>query len=85
MPGGDWLYVPLASARGVVGVLGVRTPKARGLLSIDQRELLRALARQAAIAIERCRIDVVLEEKAKTEQIIEASEDGIIVLDPPAW
>jgi two-component system sensor histidine kinase KdpD len=82
LPGGDWLYVPLASARGVVGVLGVRTPKARGLLSIDQRELLRALARQAAIAIERCRIDVVLEEKAKTEQIIEASEDGIIVLDP---
>jgi NtrC-family two-component system sensor histidine kinase KinB len=45
-------------------------------------ELLRALSRQAAIAIERCRIDVVLEEKAKTEQIIEASEDGIIVLDP---
>jgi two-component system, OmpR family, sensor histidine kinase KdpD len=82
LPGGDWLYVPLASARGVVGVLGVRTPKERGLLSIDQRELLRALARQAAIAIERCRIDVVLEEKAKTEQIIEASEDGIIVLDP---
>jgi two-component system sensor histidine kinase KdpD len=82
LPGGDWLYVPLASARGVVGVLGVRTPKGRGLLSIDQRELLRALARQAAIAIERCRIDVVLEEKAKTEQIIEASEDGIILLDP---
>jgi two-component system sensor histidine kinase KdpD len=81
LPGGEWLYVPLGTARGVVGVLGVRTPKARGMLSIDQRELLQALARQAAVAIERCRIDAVLEEKAKTEQIMEASEDGIIVLD----
>jgi len=82
LPGGEWLYVPLATARGVVGVLGVRTPKSRGVLSIEQRDLLQAVARQAAVAIERCRIDVVLEEKAKTEQIMEASEDGIIVLDP---
>jgi two-component system, NtrC family, sensor histidine kinase KinB len=52
------------------------------VLSIEQRDLLQAVARQAAVAIERCRIDVVLEEKAKTEQIMEASEDGIIVLDP---
>ncbi|HSD10055.1 MAG TPA: ATP-binding protein [Candidatus Binatia bacterium] len=82
LPGSEWLYVPLATARGVVGVVGLRAPKDRRTLSIEQRELLRAVARQAAIAIERCRIDVVLEEKAKTEQIIEASEDGIIVLDP---
>ena len=82
LPGGEWFYVPLATARGVVGVVGVRTPKDRGMLSIEQRELLQSVARQAAIAIERCRIDVVLEEQAKTEQIIEASEDGIIVLDP---
>lgn len=80
LPGGEWFYVPLGTARGVVGVVGIRGPK--GLLSLDQRELLRALARQAAVAIERCRIDVVLEEKAKTEQVMEASEDGIIVLDP---
>jgi two-component system sensor histidine kinase KdpD len=82
LPGGEWLYVPLGTARGVVGVLGVRPPKAQRALSLDQRDLLQAVAKQAAVAIERCRIDVVLEEKAKTEQIIEASEDGIIVLDP---
>jgi len=82
LPGGDWTFVPQATARGVVGVIGVRTPKERGTLSLDQRELLHALARQAAVAIERSRIDVVLEEKAKTEQIMEASEDGLIVLDP---
>src|SRR5207237_6837284 len=50
--------------------------------SLDQRQLLEALARQAAIAIERTRVDVVLAEKAKTEAILETSEDGIIVLDP---
>jgi two-component system, NtrC family, sensor histidine kinase KinB len=33
-------------------------------------------------AEERSRIDVVLEEQTKTEQIMEASEDGLIVLDP---
>jgi two-component system, NtrC family, sensor histidine kinase KinB len=33
-----------------------------------------------AVALERARTDLVLEEKAKTEQIMEAIEDGIIVL-----
>ena len=82
LPGGDWFYAPLSTARGVVGVIGIRTPKDRGGISLEQRELLHALGRQTAIAIERCRIDAVLEEKAKTEQIMEASEDGLIVLDP---
>ncbi|HLY39231.1 MAG TPA: DUF4118 domain-containing protein, partial [Candidatus Binatia bacterium] len=79
LPGGDWLHVPLGTARGAVGVLSLRVPAPP---SLDQRQLLEALARQAAIAIERTRVDVVLAEKAKTEAILEASEDGIIVLDP---
>ncbi len=82
LPGGGWVYVPLTTARGVAGVLGIRPPKDAGTPSVERRELLHALARQAAIAVERCRIDAVLEEKSKTEQILEASEDGIIVLDP---
>ncbi len=80
LPGGDWLYVPAKTARGVVGVLGLRTAKAG--LPLEQRQLLEALARQTAVAIERTRIDVVLAEKAKTEAVIEAIEDGLIVLDP---
>jgi two-component system sensor histidine kinase KdpD len=79
LPGGQWLYEPLKTARGVVGVLGLRTPRS---LARDQRQLLDALADQVAVAIERTRIDVVLEEKAKTEAVIEAIEDGLIVLDP---
>jgi two-component system sensor histidine kinase KdpD len=80
LPSGEWLHVPVKTARGMVGVLGLRTPGTG--LSLDQRQLLEALADHIAIAVERTRIDVVLEEKAKTEAIIEASEDGLIVLDP---
>ena len=82
MPGGAWLHVPLQTARGVVGVLSLHVAERGGALPLDQRQLLEALARQAAIAIERTRIDVVLEQKAKTEAVIEAIEDGLIVLDP---
>jgi two-component system sensor histidine kinase KdpD len=82
LPAASWLFEPLHTARGVVGVLGVRLPNEAGELGVAQRDLYEALARQAAVAVERTRIDVVLEEKSKTEQIMEASEDGLIVLDP---
>jgi two-component system sensor histidine kinase KdpD len=82
LPGGEWFHTPLHTARGVVGVLALRVPGTGGVLPVDQRQLLEALARQAAIAIERTRVDVVLEQQAKTEAVIEAIEDGLIVLDP---
>jgi two-component system, OmpR family, sensor histidine kinase KdpD len=81
LPGVAWTFVPADTARGVVGVVGLRVPGREAALSVDQRQLLESLARQAAVAIERTRIDVVLEEKAKTEQVMEAIEDGLIVLD----
>jgi len=77
----EWFFVPLNTARGAAGVIALLPPGDLAL-PLDQRQLLEALARQAAIGIERTRIDVVLEEKAKTEAVIEASEDGLIVLDP---
>lgn len=79
LPSSAWCYVPVGTARGTVAVLGLRPPE-HGL-TLDQRQLLDALADQVAVAIERTRIDVVLEEQAKTEAILEASEDGLIVLD----
>jgi two-component system sensor histidine kinase KdpD len=72
LPGGDWLHVPLGTARGAVGVLALRTAAA---LPLDQRQLLEALARQTAVGIERTRVDLV-------ESVIESIEDGLIVLDP---
>jgi two-component system, OmpR family, sensor histidine kinase KdpD len=82
LPGTEWFYLPLSTARGMVGVLALQMRAGGSILPLDQRQLLEALARQAAIAIERTRVDIVLEEKAKTEAVMEAIEDGLIVLDP---
>jgi two-component system sensor histidine kinase KdpD len=75
LPGGDWFHVPVRTVRGVVGVLAVRSEGPAAVLPLDQRQLLEALAGQAAVAIERTRVDVV-------EAVIESIEDGLIVLDP---
>jgi len=60
--------------RGAVGVLAVHLERLGSRLSLDQRQLLEALAGQAALAIERSRVDVV-------EAIIESIEDGLVVLN----
>ncbi len=78
LPGSEWLHVPLGTVRGSAGVLALRVRE----MTLGQRQLLDALAGQAAIAIERTRIDAVLEAQAKTEAIIESIEDGLVVLDP---
>jgi PAS domain S-box-containing protein len=81
LPGDDWFHVPLLTARGAVGVIALRPAAGETVVPLDQRQLLEAFARQAAVAIERTRVDVVLAEKAKTEAVIEAIEDGLVVLD----
>jgi len=82
LPGSEWLHVPLATVRGAVGVLALHGERPDSLLALEQRQLLEALADQAAVAIERTRIDAVLAEKAKTEAVIESIDDGLVVLDP---
>jgi two-component system sensor histidine kinase KdpD len=74
LPAAGWLHVPLSTVRGTVGVLAVHVERLDSGLAHDQRQLLEALAGQAALAIERSRVDVV-------EAIIESIEDGLIVLD----
>jgi two-component system sensor histidine kinase KdpD len=82
LPGSEWLHVPLTTVRGCVGVLALHGDRPDALRPLDQRQLLEAFAGQAAVAIERTRIDVVLAEKAKTEAVIESIDDGLVVLDP---
>jgi two-component system sensor histidine kinase KdpD len=82
LPGSEWLHVPLATARGTVGVLALHSDRPEAFLPLEHRQLLAALADQAAVAIERTRIDVVLAEQAKTEAVIESIDDGLVVLDP---
>jgi two-component system sensor histidine kinase KdpD len=53
LPGGKWLFLPMRTGRGVVGVVGLESEKQGALLTPDQRRLFDALADQAALAIER--------------------------------
>ncbi|CAO3441184.1 DUF4118 domain-containing protein [Azospirillum endophyticum] len=57
LPGAKWLFLPMRTGRGVVGVVGIDTGGGKGrtggFLTPDQRRLLDALIDQAALAIER--------------------------------
>ncbi len=57
LPGAKWLFLPMRTGRGLVGVAGIDTGGSGGgsggLLTPDQRRLLDALIDQAALAIER--------------------------------
>ncbi|MGA9796177.1 MAG: sensor histidine kinase KdpD, partial [Rhizomicrobium sp.] len=53
LPGARWLFMPMRTGRGTVGVVGLDSDKPGVLLSPDQRRLFDALADQAALAIER--------------------------------
>ncbi|MBK1839175.1 sensor histidine kinase KdpD [Azospirillum sp. YIM B02556] len=57
LPGAKWLFLPMRTGRGVVGVVGIDTGggkgRAGGFLTPDQRRLLDALIDQAALAVER--------------------------------
>jgi two-component system sensor histidine kinase KdpD len=53
LPGAKWLFLPMRTGRGPVGVVGLDSDKTGALLSPDQRRLFDALADQTALAIER--------------------------------
>jgi two-component system sensor histidine kinase KdpD len=53
LPGARALYLPLAAARGTVGVLGVEPPSGEVLATPEQLHLLETFAAQTALAIER--------------------------------
>ncbi len=52
LPAADWLFLPLKTARGPVGVLGVQMV-GQDLLAPEDSRLLETLGDQAAVAIER--------------------------------
>ncbi len=65
LPGGQWLFLPLRTARGAVGVIGIDRNEPGLLVSPEERRLLDALLDQAAVAIER----IHLAERADQAQI----------------
>ncbi|MFO0985651.1 MAG: DUF4118 domain-containing protein, partial [Planctomycetota bacterium] len=53
LPGAKWLFLPMRTGRGAIGILGISRDEPGPLLRADQRRLLNALADQGALAIER--------------------------------
>ena len=53
LPGAKWLFLPMRTGRGAIGVVGIDNDKPGPLFTPDQRRLLDALIDQAALAIER--------------------------------
>ncbi len=71
LPGASARYMPLKTAQGIRGVLGVRPPDPGDpLLSPEQRQLLEAFASQAALAIERAQ----LAAEARHVQVLQETE-----------
>lgn len=62
LPGSEWLFLPLKTARGPVGLLGVSFENPKRELTPDQRHLLEALVDQVAVAIERTNLVTDIEE-----------------------
>jgi two-component system sensor histidine kinase KdpD len=75
LPGSDWFYLPLATARSTVGVLGLQCDTPGAVISPDQRRLLEAVAGQAAVAVERTRLVREMEQArllTETERLRDA-------------
>jgi two-component system, OmpR family, sensor histidine kinase KdpD len=56
LPGGKWLFLPLRTGSGPVGVIGIEREAPGPLLAPDESRLFDALADQVAVAIERVRL-----------------------------
>jgi len=70
LPAASTRYMPLKTARGVVGVLGVKPSDPDRHLTPDQHRLLEAFVSQAALAIERAQ----LAEQARQTEVLQATE-----------
>ena len=62
----DWLFHPLRTTRGVLGVLGLTRDDAREPVRSDQVPLLMSLLDQASIALDRMELE---EESLRTRQV----------------
>jgi two-component system sensor histidine kinase KdpD len=72
LPGAKRLFLPLRTGRSSVGVLGIDRDQPGALLTPDDRRLLDALADQTAVALERIRLALDVDEArlmAETERL----------------
>jgi two-component system sensor histidine kinase KdpD len=62
LPASEWLFLPLATGRGPLGLLGVSFENPKRRLTPEQRRLLEALIDQVAVALERTNLASDIEE-----------------------
>ena len=62
LPGSEWLFLPLRTARGALGLLGVSFENPKRQLTPEQRHLLETLVDQVAVAIERTNLATDIEQ-----------------------
>ncbi|AUG55290.1 sensor histidine kinase [Thalassospira marina] len=62
LPTAEWLFMPMTTQQGPLGVLGVRFNENARTLGPAQRRLLEALVDQVAVAVERTRLATDMEE-----------------------
>lgn len=75
LPASDWLFLPLRTQRGTVGVMGVQMEGADGYLSTEQERLLDTLSDQAALALERTQLvqDIEAAQVAQEKEQLRAA------------
>jgi len=69
---GTWLFIPMRTASGPIGLLGVAFEDQRAQLSPEHRRLLDAVVDQVAVAVERTKLTMDIEEArilSETEQL----------------
>jgi two-component system sensor histidine kinase KdpD len=72
LPGARRLFLPLRTARGVIGIVGLDGEGGGALLSPDRKRLLDSLLDQAALAIERIQLAADIDRtrlEAETERL----------------
>ncbi|MCL4395390.1 MAG: sensor histidine kinase KdpD [Chloroflexi bacterium] len=77
LPGSKAIYLPLAAARGTVGVLGVQPANASLVASPEQLHLLETFANQTALAIERVNL-ADESQRAKVEVETERTRNALL-------
>ena len=65
LPAADWLFHPLKTSSGVVGVLGLARDDGRDPVRADQLPLLLSLLDQSALAVERLRLTADMVEVSR--------------------
>ena len=68
LPGAKWLFMPMRTGRGQIGILGICREEVGALLRADQRRLLEALSDQGALAIERVHLVEDIDRVTRTAE-----------------